>query len=100
VAPGEEFTYTWEATPDSAGAGPYHDHGPNHTLNTARRLFGGIVVRERGAKAPDVEHVLFLHQFLPPVTASAAASRPSTAARARATPPRSRPRSARTSPCT
>ena len=68
VAPGEEFTYTWEATPDSVGVWPYHDHGPNHTLNTFRGAFGAIVIRERGAKPPDVEHVLFLHQLLPPVT--------------------------------
>ena len=40
VEPGEEFTYTWEATPDSVGVWPYHDHGPNHTLNTIRGLFG------------------------------------------------------------
>jgi FtsP/CotA-like multicopper oxidase with cupredoxin domain len=68
VAPGEEFTYRWEATPDSVGVWPYHDHGPNHTLNTFRGLFGAIVIRERGAKAPDVEHVLFMHQLTPPVT--------------------------------
>ena len=68
VAPGEEFTYTWEATPDSVGVWPYHDHGPNHTLNTFRGAFGAIIVRERGAKAPDVEQVLFLHSLLPPVT--------------------------------
>jgi uncharacterized cupredoxin-like copper-binding protein len=68
IAPGEEFTYTWEATPDSVGVWPYHDHGPNHTLNTFRGAFGAIVIRERGAKAPDVEHVLFLHSLLPPVT--------------------------------
>ena len=43
VAPGEEFTYTWEATPDSVGVWPYHDHGPNHTLNT----FRGAVRRDR-----------------------------------------------------
>ena len=36
IAPGEEFTYTWEATPDSVGIWPYHDHGPNHTINTMR----------------------------------------------------------------
>ena len=72
VAPGEEFTYTWEATPDSVGVWPYHDHGPNHTLNTFRGAFGAIVIRERGAKPPDVEHVLFLHQLLPPVTGLAA----------------------------
>jgi FtsP/CotA-like multicopper oxidase with cupredoxin domain len=68
IAPGEEFTYTWEATPDSVGVWPYHDHGPNHTLNTFRGAFGAIVIRERGAKAPDAEHVLFLHELLPPVT--------------------------------
>ena len=49
VAPGEEFTYVWEATPDSVGVWPYHDHGPNHTLNTLRGLFGAVIVREKGA---------------------------------------------------
>lgn len=68
VEPGEEFTYHWECTPDSVGAWPYHDHGPNHTLNTMRGLFGGIVVRPKNVKAPDYEQVLFLHQFLPSVT--------------------------------
>ena len=68
VEPGEEFTYLWEATPDSVGVWPYHDHGPNHMLNTFRGLFGAIVVRERGAKAPDVEQVLALHSLAPPVT--------------------------------
>ena len=68
VAPGEEFTYTWEATPDSVGVWPYHDHGPNHTLNTLRGLFGAVIVREKGAPVPDVEKVLFLHSFPPQVT--------------------------------
>lgn len=68
VEPGEEFTYTWEATPDSVGVWPYHDHGPNHTLNTIRGLFGSIVIRERGAAWPDVEEVLFMHSFPPQVT--------------------------------
>jgi FtsP/CotA-like multicopper oxidase with cupredoxin domain len=68
LAPGEEFKYTWEATPDSVGVWPYHDHGPNHLVNTARGLFGAIIVRERGAKAPDVETVLFLHSFAPNIT--------------------------------
>src|SRR5215207_5896666 len=61
VEPGEEFTYLWEATPDSVGVWPYHDHGPNHMLNTFRGLFGAIVVRERGAKAPDVGQDVALH---------------------------------------
>ena len=68
VAPGEEFTYLWEARADSVGVWPYHDHGPNHTLNTIRGLFGAIVVRERAAPAPDVEQVLLLHSLPPQVT--------------------------------
>jgi manganese oxidase len=68
IAPGESFTYQWECTPDSVGAWPYHDHGPNHTLNTFRGLFGSIVVRSRGAKWPDRVYTLFAHQLPPPVT--------------------------------
>jgi FtsP/CotA-like multicopper oxidase with cupredoxin domain len=68
IAPGEEFTYTWECTPESVGAWPYHDHGPNHTLNTFRGMFGSLVVRPKGESVPAVEQSLFLHQLQPPVT--------------------------------
>ena len=68
IAPGEEFTYTWECTPDSVGVWPYHDHGPNHTLNTMRGLFGALIVYEKGAKRPDVEETVLLHSFPPNVT--------------------------------
>jgi FtsP/CotA-like multicopper oxidase with cupredoxin domain len=68
VAPGEEFTYVWEAKADSVGVWPYHDHGPNHTLNSMRGMFGGIIVREKGARRPDREYTLYLHQLLPPTT--------------------------------
>jgi FtsP/CotA-like multicopper oxidase with cupredoxin domain len=68
IAPGEEFTYTFECTPDSVGVWPYHDHGPNHVVNIARGMFGSVIVREKGAKAPDVEEVLVLHQLPPQVT--------------------------------
>jgi manganese oxidase len=68
IAPGETFTYQWECTPQSVGAWPYHDHGPNHTLNTFRGLFGAIVVRPKGAKQPDRSYTLFVHQLPPPVT--------------------------------
>jgi manganese oxidase len=68
IAPGEEFTYTWECTPESVGVWPYHDHGPNHTLNSFRGLFGAIIVRPKGAPAPDVEQVLVFHSFAPQVT--------------------------------
>jgi FtsP/CotA-like multicopper oxidase with cupredoxin domain len=68
LAPGEEFTYTWEAVPGSVGVWPYHDHGPNHLVNTARGLFGSIIVREPGALKPDVETFLFFHSFPPNIT--------------------------------
>jgi FtsP/CotA-like multicopper oxidase with cupredoxin domain len=68
VGPGETFTYQWECTPDSVGIWPYHDHGPNHTLNTFRGLFGAIVIRPRGAKRPDRVYTVFAHQLPPPVT--------------------------------
>ena len=70
VAPGEEFTYAWEAIPESVGVWPYHDHGPNHGLNTLRGLFGAIIIREKGAPRPDVEAPLFFHSFPPQVTGS------------------------------
>ena len=38
--------------PDSVGVWPYHDHGPNHTLNSLRGLFGAIVISPKGAKPP------------------------------------------------
>jgi FtsP/CotA-like multicopper oxidase with cupredoxin domain len=68
VAPGEEFTYTWECLPESVGAWPYHDHGPNHTMNSMRGLYGAIVIRPKGEKPPDVEFPLFLGALAPPVT--------------------------------
>jgi FtsP/CotA-like multicopper oxidase with cupredoxin domain len=68
VAPGETFTYQWECTPDSVGSWPYHDHGPNHTLNTFRGLFGMVHIRPKGAPLPDVHVPLFVHQLSPPIT--------------------------------
>lgn len=68
IAPGEEFVYRWECLPTSVGAWPYHDHGPNHVLNTARGLFGSIVIREKGETPPDQEYFLHLHSLAPPIT--------------------------------
>jgi FtsP/CotA-like multicopper oxidase with cupredoxin domain len=68
IAPGESFTYQWECTPDSVGVWPYHDHGPNHTLNTFRGLFGAIIVRPKGAKQPNRVYCVFAHQLPPPIT--------------------------------
>jgi manganese oxidase len=71
IAPGDEFTYTWEARPDSVGVWPYHDHGPNGTISVARGLFGTVIVREKGAKKPDVEQVLVMHALTPQITFAA-----------------------------
>ena len=68
IAAGEEFTYVWEATPDSVGIWPYHDHGPNHTLNLMRGLFGALIIRPKGTPPPDIEAVLFQHALAPNVT--------------------------------
>jgi manganese oxidase len=68
VEPGEEFTYVWEATPDSVGIWPYHDHGPNHTINTLRGLFGAVIVRPKDEPKADVEQVLVMHSLPPQVT--------------------------------
>jgi FtsP/CotA-like multicopper oxidase with cupredoxin domain len=68
IAPGETFTYQWECTPDSVGVWPYHDHGPNHTLNTFRGLFGAVIVRPKGARSPDRIYCVFAHQLPPPIT--------------------------------
>jgi len=73
IAPGESFTYRFECKPDSVGVWPYHDHGPNHTVNTMRGLFGALVVREKGASAPDVENLVVFHSLIPPITGLARA---------------------------
>ena len=84
VAPGETFTYQWECVPDSVGVWPYHDHGPNHTLNTFRGLFGAIIVRAARRQAPGPH----LHAVRAPVLArrSPAWSATSTASTAAPTP--------------
>jgi FtsP/CotA-like multicopper oxidase with cupredoxin domain len=68
IAPGDTFTYQWECVPESVGVWPYHDHGPNHTLNTFRGLFGAVIVRPKGAKQPDRVYCLFAHELPPPIT--------------------------------
>ena len=65
-APGETFTYQWECTPDSVGAWPYHDHGPNHTLNTFRGLFGALDDPSEGRQAAGPR----VHDVRPPAAAA------------------------------
>ena len=102
IAPGEEFNYTWECTPDSVGVWPYHDHGPNaHDQHDARPVRRDRRSARRASERPDVEEVLFLHSFAPPGDRPARQlpvhQRPRVAP---ATRRRSARRSARTSRCT
>ena len=68
IAPGEEFTYRWECLESSVGAWAYHDHGPNHILNSARGLFGSLVIRPKDAPTPDREYFRHLHSLAPAVS--------------------------------
>jgi FtsP/CotA-like multicopper oxidase with cupredoxin domain len=68
IGPRRKFTYTWECTAEGVGVWPYHDHGPNHVLNSARGLFGSIIIREKGAQRPDQEYFLHLHSLTPQIT--------------------------------
>jgi hypothetical protein len=68
VAPGEEFTYTWECPADSAGVWPYHDHGPNCMLNKARGLIGVTLIRPKGEPLPDREFAFYFGMLPPAVT--------------------------------
>ena len=68
VPPGEEFTYRWECVPGSEGAWPYHDHGPNHTVNLSRGLFGAVIVYPKGAPRPTREYAVWMHSFMPGIT--------------------------------
>ena len=102
IAPGEEFTYTWECTPDSVGVWPYHDHGPNHTLNIAARpVRRADRPREGRARRRTSSRCWCCTSSPPQITgAAAASSSASTGAPSPATRRRSAPRSARTSPST
>lgn len=68
VGPGQQFNYLWQVREDSVGVWAYHDHGPNHTANVFRGLFGAIVVPDPSGPQPDVENLLIFHSFLPATT--------------------------------
>lgn len=55
--PGGTYTYHWVAGPGTAGAWHYHDHVVQFkdVGSADRGLFGSLIVRPRGEKAPKVE---------------------------------------------
>ena len=71
ICPGETWIYELEATTDSIGCWPFHDHYKMIGDNVNRGLFGGIVVRDPRWKKVDYEVPLFLHRLSGPRTAAA-----------------------------
>jgi FtsP/CotA-like multicopper oxidase with cupredoxin domain len=63
VKPGQSFTYRLRAGTDSAGAWPYHDHGPSMDESIGGGMFGMLSILPRRAKAPDREFVVVFAQI-------------------------------------
>jgi plastocyanin len=64
ICPGQEWTYVFDATEDTVGAWPFHDHYKEIMENVNRGLFGGIVVRAPYAPKADYEVPLFFHRLV------------------------------------
>src|SRR5262249_3183177 len=62
IRPGETWTYVFDATAETIGAWPFHDHVRNVQVNVNRGLFGGLIVRDP-AHCAQHEIPLFLHQL-------------------------------------
>jgi len=63
IRPGESWTYVFDATEETIGAWPFHDHVRNVQANVNRGLFGALIVRDPRAPRPDHEIPLFVHQL-------------------------------------
>jgi FtsP/CotA-like multicopper oxidase with cupredoxin domain len=63
ICPQQHWTYIFDATEDTIGAWPFHDHHMAILPSVGRGLFGGIVVRDPEAPRADHEVPLFLHQL-------------------------------------
>jgi FtsP/CotA-like multicopper oxidase with cupredoxin domain len=60
VRPGQAFTYRLRAGGDSAGAWPYHDHGPAMDASIAGGMYGMLSILGRHERRPDREFVVAL----------------------------------------
>jgi manganese oxidase len=58
VKPGKTWTYKLTAGRDSAGAWPYHDHGPEMEASIDGGMFGMLSILGRHERAPDREFVV------------------------------------------
>ena len=62
IRPGEAWTYVFDATEETIGAWPFHDHVRSVQANVNRGLFGALIVRDPGSPRADHEIPLFVHQ--------------------------------------
>jgi FtsP/CotA-like multicopper oxidase with cupredoxin domain len=60
VQPGQAFTYSLTAGPQSAGAWPYHDHSTSMGESIAGGLYGMLSILGRHERKPDREFVVAL----------------------------------------
>jgi FtsP/CotA-like multicopper oxidase with cupredoxin domain len=58
VKPGKTYTYKLTAGRDSAGAWPYHDHGPEMEASIDGGMWGMLSIRGRHEPVPDREFVV------------------------------------------
>src|SRR5688572_2237469 len=64
ILPGQQWTYIFNATPETIGAWVFHTHVRDVEQNVNRGLFGGLIVRDPNAPCPEHEIPLFLHQMV------------------------------------
>lgn len=71
ICPGDTWIYELEATEETVGCWPFHDHYKMIGDNVNRGLFGGIVVRDPKWPKADYEVPIFMHKLSGPRTAAA-----------------------------
>lgn len=63
IRSGDSWTYVFDATEQTIGVWPFHDHVRNVQTNVNQGLFGALIVRDPGAPRADHEIPLFVHQL-------------------------------------
>ena len=66
ICPGEEWCYVFDATKDTIGAWPFHDHGMDLVAHVNRGLFGAVIVRDPRWRKVDHEVPFFFHRLTAP----------------------------------
>jgi FtsP/CotA-like multicopper oxidase with cupredoxin domain len=64
IRPGERWTYVFDATEETIGAWPFHDHAHDVAQMVNRGLFGGLIVRDPASACADHEVPVFVHEMV------------------------------------